>query len=136
MLWTSLTCGRWQGGKGRTGVMCASWLLHQGFAEDVGGGTTPIDSYALAAKYFEERRTADLTKRIQGVTGLSQMEVLKLFDNTLREGVGTVPPCSLVAAVTLSLTPLAPPSVPLPHSHFLTYTTAAVGEQCPAARCA
>ena len=88
-----------KGGKGRTGVMCAAWLLHQGFAEDVQGGSTPIPSYDVAAKYFEERRTADLSKRMQGVTGLSQMESLKLYDMALKQGEVPSRPLRVKAAV-------------------------------------
>ena len=77
-----------KGGKGRTGVMCSAWLLYSGLADK-----TPITTYQDAANYFQQKRTLDQSKAIQGVTGLSQMEALRLFDNVLKAGL--VPSCPL-----------------------------------------
>ncbi len=49
--------------------MCAAWLMCDGVAEGM-----PITSPTEAADFFERKRTLDMSKTKQGVTGLRYIE--------------------------------------------------------------
>mmetsp|Transcript_23046 Transcript_23046/g.54790 ORF Transcript_23046/g.54790 Transcript_23046/m.54790 type:complete len:1052 (-) Transcript_23046:175-3330(-) len=74
-----------KGGKGRTGLMIACFLLYAGHADE-----TPIRNIQEAIDYFADRRTdgglAQATHP-QTVTGVSQLRCVRYFDEGHRTGL-------------------------------------------------